>query len=427
MGLFSKIKNMFKGYDEEEKTTPEEEIEEVDSEEEVEEVEESDKTFEEDNVENTANIEDNQDISEEELEEDEESDNTSEEDIDDEQNEEDSELEVVEEVPKKKSGLFGIGSRKEKKIEEEKKSVKVYEKGLSRSREGFVSKLANLTNKYKKITDEYFDELEEILIMADIGVNTVMEFMDRLRERVKKENITDPSVLKEIIVDELFIIYVNDEVLSNKIQYREEGPTIVLFIGVNGVGKTTTIAKLANKMIDEGKKVLMVGADTFRAGAVEQLREWSVKVGAGFYGKEESDPASVVYDGIELAKKEDYDVVLIDTAGRLQNKVNLMKELEKINKVIDGLVDGGASETLLVIDATTGQNGISQAKAFQEITNITGIVLTKLDGTAKGGIVLAIKESVGIPVKYIGLGETKDDLQVFDIEKYIYGLFKDMM
>ena len=309
----------------------------------------------------------------------------------------------------------------------EEKSIKVYEKGLTKSREGFVSKLVNLTNKYKKITDEYFDELEEILIMADIGVNTVMDFMDRLRDRVKSESITDPSILKEIIVDELFIIYVNDEVISNKIQYREDGPTVVLFIGVNGVGKTTTIAKIGNKMIDEGKKVLMVGADTFRAGAVEQLREWSEKVGAGFYGKEDSDPASVVYDGIELAKKENYDVVLIDTAGRLQNKVNLMKELEKINKVIDGLIDGGASETLLVIDATTGQNGISQAKAFQEITNITGIVLTKLDGTAKGGIVLAIKESVGIPVKYIGLGETKDDLQTFDIEKYIYGLFKDMM
>ena len=309
----------------------------------------------------------------------------------------------------------------------EEKSIKVYEKGLTKSREGFVSKLVNLTNKYKKITDEYFDELEEILIMADIGVNTVMDFMDRLRDRVKSESITDPSILKEIIVDELFIIYVNDEVISNKIQYREDGPTVVLFIGVNGVGKTTTIAKIGNKMVDEGKKVLMVGADTFRAGAVEQLREWSEKVGAGFYGKEESDPASVVYDGIELAKKENYDVVLIDTAGRLQNKVNLMKELEKINKVIDGLIDGGASETLLVIDATTGQNGISQAKAFQEITNITGIVLTKLDGTAKGGIVLAIKESVGIPVKYIGLGETKDDLQTFDIEKYIYGLFKDMM
>ena len=264
--------------------------------------------------------------------------------------------------------------------------------------------------------------------MADIGVTTVMNFMDRIRDRVRKEGIHDPEELKEIIVDELFIIYVNDEVLSSKINFREDGPTVVLFVGVNGVGKTTTIGKLANKFKDEGKKVLLVGADTFRAGAVEQLREWSERVGVGFYGKEEgADPASVVYDGVELAKKEDYDIVFIDTAGRLQNKVNLMKELEKINKVIDSLIDGGANETLLVIDATTGQNGISQAKSFKEITNITGIVLTKLDGTAKGGIVLAIKEEVGLPVKYMGFGETKDDLQVFDIEKYIYGLFKDMM
>ena len=318
---------------------------------------------------------------------------------------------------------------KNNRIEEEQvgKSVKVYEKGLTKSRKGFVSKLADLTNKYSKITDEYFEELEEILIMADIGINTVMDFIDRLRDRVRKENISDPSELKEIIVDELFIIYVNDEVLSNKINYNENGPTVILFVGVNGVGKTTTIGKLANKIKDDDKKVLLVGADTFRAGAVEQLKEWSERVDVGFYGKENSDPASVVYDGIELAKNEDYDVVLIDTAGRLQNKVNLMKELEKINKVIDSLLEGGASETLLVIDATTGQNGISQAKSFKEITNITGIVLTKLDGTAKGGIVLAIKEEVGIPVKYIGLGERKEDLQVFDIEKYIYGLFKDMM
>ena len=201
-----------------------------------------------------------------------------------------------------------------------------------------------------------------------------------------------------------------------------------MFVGVNGVGKTTTIAKLAWKMKEEGKKVLLVAADTFRAGAVEQLRFWSEKVGVDFYGKEEgSDPASVVYDGCMKAKSEAYDVVLIDTAGRLQNKVNLMKELEKINKVIQGIIEGGPHETLLVIDATTGQNGISQAKAFQEITNITGIVLTKLDGTAKGGIVLAIKEQLGLPVKFIGLGERKEDLQVFDIEKYIYGLFKDMM
>ena len=307
-------------------------------------------------------------------------------------------------------------------------SIKVYEKGLTKSRSGFVSKLVNLTSKYKRINDEYFEELEEILIMADIGVNTVMDFMDRIRDRVVKEKIDNPEELKEIIVDELFIIYVNEEVLSSKISYRENGPTVILFVGVNGVGKTTTIGKLAYKMRDSGKKVLLVGADTFRAGAVAQLNEWADRIGVDFYGTHEGeDPSSVVFDGVTKAKNENYDVVLIDTAGRLQNKVNLMHELEKMNRVIDGLIDGGASETLLVIDATTGQNGISQAKAFKEITNITGIVLTKLDGTAKGGIVLAIKESVGIPVKYIGLGERKDDLQVFDIEKYIYGLFKDMM
>ncbi len=331
--------------------------------------------------------------------------------------------------------MFSGTEKDEKKVSDEQvveknsneSNIKVYEKGLSKSRKGFVSKLADLTNKYSKITDEYFDELEEILIMADIGVNTVMEFIDRLRDRVRHENITDPSELKEIIVDELFIIYVNDEVLSNKIKFNENGPTVILFVGVNGVGKTTTIGKLANKFKDDGKKILLVGADTFRAGAVEQLKEWSERTGVGFYGKENSDPASVVFDGLVKAKEDKYDIVLVDTAGRLQNKVNLMKELEKINKVIDNQIEGGATETLLVVDATTGQNGISQAKAFKEITNITGIVLTKLDGTAKGGIVLAIKESVGIPVKYIGLGETKDDLQVFDIEKYIYGLFKDMM
>ena len=212
-------------------------------------------------------------------------------------------------VEKKENESFSkeekVESKKEKvsEKEEEKKSVKIYEKGLTKTRDGFVSKLMNLTNKYNKINDEYFDELEEILIMADIGVNTVMDFMERLRNRVKSENITDPSLLKEIIVDELFIIYVNDEVLSTRIQYREDGPTVILFIGVNGVGKTTTIAKMANKIKDEGKKVLMIGADTFRAGAVEQLKEWSKKVDVGFYGKEESDPASVVYDGIVKAKE----------------------------------------------------------------------------------------------------------------------------
>ena len=314
------------------------------------------------------------------------------------------------------------------KVENKKKSVEVYEKGLTKSREGFVSRLASLTNKYKKATDEYFDELEEILIMADIGVNTVTNFIEKLRDRVKNEKIESTEDLKEIIIDELFIIYVNEDVLVNKINFQENGPTVVLFVGVNGVGKTTTIGKLAQKFKNEGKKVLLIAADTFRAGAVLQLEDWSKKTNTSFYGKSQgSDPASVVYDGLVKAKEENYDVVLIDTAGRLQNKVNLMKELEKINRVIGQLIPEAPHETLLVIDATTGQNGISQAKSFKEITNITGIVLTKLDGTAKGGIVLAIKDEVNIPVKYIGLGEGENDLQSFDIEKYIYGLFKDMM
>lgn len=319
-------------------------------------------------------------------------------------------------------------SKEENKKEKTVENVKVYEKGLTKSRENFASKLVGLTNKYKKITDEYFDELEEILINADIGVETVMNFIDRLKERVKHEKIEDTEYLKEIIVDELFIIYVNDEVITSKINFANEGPTIILFVGVNGVGKTTTIAKIADKLKNEGKKVMLVAGDTFRAGATKQLEEWANKVGTSFTGRSEgADPASVVYDGLEKAKEESIDVVLIDTAGRLQNKTNLMKELEKINKVIGKIIPGAPHETLLVIDATTGQNGISQAIAFKEITNITGIVLTKLDGTAKGGIVLAIKEKVGIPVKYIGLGEKKEDLQPFDIEKYIYGLFKDMM
>ena len=298
---------------------------------------------------------------------------TEEQGVEEERDNESQEEQVVEKkVKKDKKNIV------EKKEEPKNNNVKVYEKGLTKSRQGFVSKLANLTNKYKKVTDEYFDELEEILIMADIGVNTVMEFIDRLRDRVRDEKLDDPEMLKEIIVDELFIIYVNDSVLSSKLNYNENGPTAILFVGVNGVGKTTTIGKIGYQLKNDGKKVLLVAADTFRAGATAQLKEWSEKIGVGFYGKEEgADPASVVFDGLVKAKEESYDVVLIDTAGRLQNKVNLMKELEKMNKVIDGQIDGGASETLLVIDATTGQNGISQAKAFKEITNISGIVLTK--------------------------------------------------
>ena len=311
-------------------------------------------------------------------------------------------------------------------FKKDKKEVESYEKGLEKTRKEFTSKLNLLTLKHNKINEEYFEELEEILISADIGVNTVMEFIDKLKKRVKHENIMSASELKEIIVDEMFIIYVGNDIIVNKINYAEKGPTVLLFVGVNGVGKTTTIGKIAYKLKNEGKKVLLIAGDTFRAGAVEQLNEWGEKIGCDTIYKENADPSSVIYDGLTKAKEENYDVVLIDTAGRLQNKDNLMKELEKINKVIGNIVENAPHETLLVVDATTGKNGISQAKSFKEITNITGIVLTKLDGTAKGGIVLAIKESVGIPVKYVGLGEGKEDLKVFDIENYIYGLFKEM-
>ena len=305
--------------------------------------------------------------------------------------------------------------------------TELYDQGLAKTRQEFVSKLNILGIKYTKVSEEYFEELENILIMADIGVNTVFKFMDRIRKRVKEENIVDTNYLKEVIVDELFIIYVNETSLSDKLNMAPSGPTVLLFVGVNGVGKTTTIGKLAYKYQTQGKKVMLIAGDTFRAGAVQQLEEWATKTNSLFYGREKTDPAGVIYDGLIKAQEEKADIVLIDTAGRLQNKVNLMKELEKINKVISRLIPGAPHETLLIIDATTGQNGILQAQSFKEIVNITGIVLTKLDGTAKGGIVLAIKEEVNIPVKFVGLGEKMTDLQTFDIENYIYGLFKDMI
>ena len=323
---------------------------------------------------------------------------------------------------------MGFFSKIKNALKKDDKTLKKYEEGLSKSRNNFVSKLVDLTNKYHKITEEYFEELEDILIMADIGVDTVLFFIEKLKKRVREERIESTDDLKEIIVDELFIIYVDDKIIESKIKYNINGLTVILFVGVNGSGKTTSIGKLAYKMKSENKKIMMIAGDTFRAGAIEQLREWSNKVKCDFYAKEEgSDPASVIYEGIIKAKENNTDVLLIDTAGRLQNKINLMKELEKINKVIGNLVPNAPNETFLVIDATTGQNGISQAKSFKEITDITGIILTKLDGTAKGGIVLAIKEELNIPVKFIGLGEKMDDLNTFDIEKYIYGLFKDMM
>ncbi|MGN1337766.1 MAG: signal recognition particle-docking protein FtsY [Candidatus Coprovivens sp.] len=420
MGLFDKLKSIISKKEkvieevkEEYDIDTVEEIKEI--EEEVEEVTEADKIQE---VEDRKYEDDVQSFDEDEEFDDEDfisEDDEEDEEFNDDDEEDDDWAEFVKEQETKNSKL------------EEAQEIVTYDKGLEKSRKEFVSKLSMLGIKYTKIDEEYYEELEEILINADVGVNTVMNFMDRLRDRVKEEKITDTAYLNEVIVDELFIIYVDNDSLSDKIQKADEGPTVLLFVGVNGVGKTTTIGKLAHKYINEGNKVMLIAGDTFRAGAVKQLEEWADRTGALFFGKENIDPASVVFDGLVKANKENVDIVLIDTAGRLQNKVNLMKELEKVNNVIGRHIPNAPHETLLVIDATTGQNGISQAKAFKEITNITGIVLSKLDGTAKGGIVLAIKEEVDIPVKFIGLGEGMEDLKPFDIENYIYGLFKDMM
>ena len=323
---------------------------------------------------------------------------------------------------------MGLFDKLKKTFSNKKSSEEIvnYDTGLEKSRKEFVSKLSNLSKKYKNISEDYFEELENILIMADIGVNTVMTFVDKLRERVKKENIVDSDFLKEVIVDELFIMYVGNNIIDSKINFVDNGPTVILFVGVNGVGKTTTIGKLGAMYKNKGKKVLMIAGDTFRAGAIEQLKLWGDKTDIKVVSGNSKDPSSIIYDGLEIAKKDNYDLVLIDTAGRLQNKSNLMDELSKINRVIKKVIPSAPHETLLVIDATTGQNGISQAKSFKEITDITGIVLTKLDGTAKGGIVLAIKEEVNIPVKFVGLGEKVEQIEAFDIEKYIYGLFKDL-
>lgn len=310
---------------------------------------------------------------------------------------------------------------------EEKENIEIYDKGLEKTRKEFISNLNILGHKFTKINEEYFEELESILIKADIGVNTTFKFIDKIKKRVKEEKIDNTETLRDIIIDELFIVYVGGENLTDKINIQSEGPTVILMVGVNGVGKTTTIGKIANIYRKQNKKVMLIGADTFRAGAVKQLEEWAIKTNSSFIGRENVDPSSVIYDGLEEALKQNTDIIIIDTAGRLQNKVNLMKELEKVNKVIGKIIPNAPHETLLVIDATTGQNGINQAQSFKEITNITGIVLTKLDGTAKGGIVLAIKEEVHLPVKFIGLGEGIDDLKSFDIEEYIYGLLKDLM
>ena len=311
------------------------------------------------------------------------------------------------------------------------KSTKQNEKyvaGLDKSSTSFSDKINSLAARYREIDDDYFEELENILIMSDVGVNMVMTIVDEIKKEVRIENIKDPKKINDIIVDKMFVIYANDSYMTTKINYAKEGPTVILMVGVNGAGKTTTIAKLAHKMKEEGKSVMVAAGDTFRAGAIDQLDVWAKRLDITcIKGKEGGDPSSVIFDAVKQAKDANVDVLICDTAGRLQNKVGLMKELEKMNRIIKKTIPEGPHETLLVIDATTGQNGVSQADEFAKITDITGIVLTKMDGTAKGGIVLSIEDSLNIPVKFIGLGESMNDLQEFDLEQYIYGLCHDLM
>lgn len=308
---------------------------------------------------------------------------------------------------------------------EEKKQIKL-EKALRKTRLTFSNDIKKLAHKYKEYDDQYLEELEEILIASDMGMNMVLQITNQIRKKVRKGwSIEDTNdYLVEVIMD----LYNDPKSKQNKLNIKDQRLNVILMVGVNGAGKTTTIAKLAKQFLDQKKSVLLVAGDTFRAGAVEQLNQWAERLHVNIVKplKEGQDPASVIYDGLVKGKKEQVDIIIIDTAGRLQNKVNLMNELNKINRIIKREIPDAPHETLLVIDGVTGQNGISQAKNFSEVTDVSGIVLTKMDGTAKWGVVLAIKDQLNIPVKLIGLGEQPADLQEFDIEQYIYNLMKDL-
>lgn len=301
-----------------------------------------------------------------------------------------------------------------------------FKDGLSKTRAAFVERVEELIVRRKKIDEDFYEELEDILISADVGVNTVMELVDDLRREVKKRKIEDASELQPILSELLVGLLSGGQ--DNAMKLPEQGLAVILFVGVNGVGKTTTIGKMAHRYKQEGKKVLLAAGDTFRAGAIEQLETWGERVGVDVIKQQAgSDPAAVMYDALQAAKTRDADVLLCDTAGRLQNKVNLMEELNKIYRVLQREVPDAPHEVLLVLDATTGQNALSQAKMFKEKSGVTGLVLTKLDSTAKGGIVIAIRRELDIPVKFVGLGEKMDDLQEFDSEQFVHALFAGLM
>ncbi|MBU4691050.1 signal recognition particle-docking protein FtsY [Mycoplasma zalophi] len=312
-------------------------------------------------------------------------------------------------------------------LNKETKKVNTYVSGLTKSNSSFTKLIKEIENKHNKIDEEYFENLEEILIMSDISMKLVDVLIKEIKKEVKIENIEDPKLIREIIADKLFTLYVANSTVDTALDIQKGRLNVILVVGVNGAGKTTSVAKLANNFQKQGLKTLVVAADTFRDAAVEQLEQWADKVKFNLFKplENEKDPSAVVFRSCEEAIEKKYDVLLIDTAGRLQNKVNLMNELAKIKRIISSKVENAPHESLLVVDATTGQNGISQAKLFNEITDLSGIILTKMDGTSKGGIILTIRDEIGINVKFVGLGEKVDDLMEFDLETFIFALMKD--
>ena len=436
MGLFDRIKKSLFGKkdDEEEKKEEQEKQEEVeqkqDDSEAVAQEEQSEESAESDKQEETEPIEeDNESEASEEVAEDEEepeSEETAE--IEEEQETEPQESETTEEAETETDEEEP--ETEELEENEDSSQEELYEKGLEKTNKGFGARLNAFFAKFRTVDEDFFDDLEDLLIESDVGYETAEQLTDELREEAKLQNAKSRDDLKKVIVEKLVDLYdkggnSEDEKL---IYHPEDKPNVYLFVGVNGAGKTTTIGKLAKRFKDEGKSVIMAAADTFRAGAVEQLVEWGKRVDVPVVtGKEKADPASVVYDATERAINEKADYLLVDTAGRLQNKKNLMAELEKIQRTIKKLLPDQPTETLLVLDGSTGQNALLQAKDFDKTTKLTGLVLTKLDGSSKGGVVLAIRNEMNLPVKLVGLGEKAEDLADFDAANYAIGLFHGLV
>lgn len=352
--------------------------------------------------------------------------------VEEKENEED---EVIEEKEEQTKEAEQVNSTDEPVIEKkndeataEKVEVdhetKIYNLGLAKSREGFGARLNSIANKYKEANSEYFDELERCLIEADVGVNLTMSVLDETEKMAASQHLDNPKEINDLLVDNLFMNYAKSgDSFQTEIKFDPENPTVLLMVGVNGTGKTTTIAKLAKHYKELGKKVLLVAADTFRAGAVQQLSIWANRIGVDIFERGQgADPASVCFDAVKKAINDKYDLVMVDTAGRLHTKDYLMAELGKVNRVIKKVLPVAPQEIWLALDANTGQNGVQQAKVFKEVTPLTGVVITKMDGTSKGGIILAIRDQLGVPVRFIGLGEHEDDLREFDLDRYLYAL-----